>query len=143
MNALLANKRSNPSFDVEELTCWLDGGYEYTLRRRSITTSMEEYLGKSLLEDGMLYDRREEKMRRVLERTVKMVHLEKTLCLENTLIDKQTLHQSSGDYISTLLHPLMFIPTIKVREIGDEMMVEMMVDGQIISSFSFLFVGII
>jgi len=73
-------------------------------------------LGKSLLEDGMLYDGREEKMRRVLERTVKMVHLEKTLCLENTLIDKQTLHQATGDYISTLLHPLMFIPTIKVRD---------------------------
>jgi len=120
MNALLANERSNPSFDAEKLTCWLDGGSENTLRRRSITTSMEEYLGKSLLEDGMLYDGREEKMRRVLERTVKMIHLENTLCLGNTLIDKQTLHQSTGDYISTILHPLMFIPTIKVREMGED-----------------------
>ena len=73
MNPQLMLERSSNSFNVEEMTNWLDGGVENTRRRREITEAVQNDPDFSY--DGDIYRSREQRMQSSIEKSVKMIHL--------------------------------------------------------------------
>ncbi|EDO36279.1 predicted protein [Nematostella vectensis] len=110
MNPDIARERSKASFDIQELTYFLDGGKEKTSRRR--------YL-ESLLSNDPVFEKdqdwfygREGSYENSLRKGVHFIDIVRT----HKITDKyelQVLERAIGYPLPTLLNDLMFIPTIK------------------------------